>query len=282
MQGYLNLLQKLVNVADAEAIRSDRTGTGTYSLFGEKLVFDLSLGFPLMTTKKMFTRGIIAELLWFLSGSTDEHVLRDQNVNIWREWSSAEQCAKFDRDPGDLGPVYGHTWRNFGATKSLGQYRKDGFDQISWVVNEIKTNPTSRRLIVTGWHPKEAQQVALPPCHTLFQLYVKDKKLSCQLTMRSCDFFLGACFNIASYALLTHMVAQVCGLGVGELHMVFGDVHLYSNHVEQAKEQLSREPLMLPKIVLNKEVTDIFSFTPADFTLVNYTHHPEIKAPIAV
>lgn len=291
MQGYLNLLQKLVNVADAESVRADRTGTGTFSLFSEKIDMDLSSGFPLLTTKKLFTKGIIAELIWFLSGSTDEKVLADQGVKIWAGWATAEQCAKFSRVAGDLGPVYGHQWRNFGAHRvilsnsageELSTVPMKGFDQITWLINEIKTNPTSRRLIVTGWNPKEAQQVALPPCHTLFQFYVKDGKLSCQLYMRSADIFLGVPFNIASYALLTHMIAQVCGLGVGTFHVAFGDVHLYSNHVEQAKLQLSREPRHLPTLKLNPGVIDIFAFAATDIEIDGYDPHPAIKADVSV
>lgn len=280
MQTYLNLLQ---HILDHGGDKGDRTGTGTRSVFGYQMRFDLSQGFPLLTTKKVHLKSIIHELLWFLKGDTDVAYLQQNKVTIWDEWATAEQTARFGRKAGDLGPVYGHQWRNFGATKNAdGAYNSDGFDQISWLINEIKTNPNSRRLIVSGWNPHEAGQVALPPCHTLFQFFVQDGKLSCQLYQRSADVFLGVPFNIASYALLTHMVAQVCGLGVGEFVWTGGDTHLYSNHFEQAKLQLSREPLPLCQLQLNPEIDDIFAFTFDDIAIVNYQSHEAIKADVAV
>ncbi|MDO4223665.1 MAG: thymidylate synthase, partial [Acinetobacter sp.] len=276
MQTYLNLLQ---HILDHGGDKGDRTGTGTRSVFGYQMRFDLSQGFPLLTTKKVHLKSIIHELLWFLKGDTDVAYLQQNKVTIWDEWATAEQTARFGRKAGDLGPVYGHQWRNFGATKNAdGAYNSDGFDQISWLINEIKTNPNSRRLIVSGWNPHEAGQVALPPCHTLFQFFVQDGKLSCQLYQRSADVFLGVPFNIASYALLTHMVAQVCGLGVGEFVWTGGDTHLYSNHFEQAKLQLSREPLPLCQLQLNPEIDDIFAFKFDDIAIVNYQSHEAIKA----
>lgn len=287
MRQYLDLLQLL---KDEGKPKGDRTGTGTYSIFGHQMRFDLSKGFPLLTTKKVHFRSIVVELLWFLKGDTNVKYLQDNNVTIWDEWATAEQTARFGRPEGELGPVYGHQWRNFGeVTESvqLGFQKqthilRKGFDQISWVVNEIKTNPNSRRLIVTGWNPQEAGQVALPPCHTLFQFFVHDGKLSCQLYQRSCDVFLGLPFNISSYALLTHMIAQVCDLQVGDFVWTGGDTHLYANHVEQATLQLGREPLPLCQIKLNPEIKDIFEFKLEDIELVNYQFHPAIKAPVAV
>ncbi|MDR9777797.1 thymidylate synthase, partial [Rhizobium hidalgonense] len=223
------------------------------------------------------------ELLWFLRGDTNVHYLQDNKVSIWNEWSTAEQTARFGRPAGELGPVYGHQWRNFGATKNAdGSYNHDGFDQLKWLVNEIKTNPNSRRLIVSGWNPCEANEVALPPCHTLFQFFVQNGKLSCQLYQRSADIFLGVPFNIASYALLTHMMAQVCDLGVGDFIWTGGDCHLYNNHIEQAKLQLSREPLPLPQLKLNPAINNLFDFKFEDIELINYQHHAAIKADVAV
>ncbi|HEY4713301.1 MAG TPA: thymidylate synthase, partial [Aquirhabdus sp.] len=243
----------------------------------------LQKGFPILTTKRVHFKSVAVELLWFLKGDTNVQYLKDNGVSIWNEWATAEQCARFGRNEGDLGAVYGHQWRNFGATKNPdGTYQKDGFDQISWLINEIKTNPDSRRLIVSGWNPAEAGQVALPPCHTMFQFYVANGKLSCQLYQRSADIFLGVPFNIASYALLTHLIAQVTGLEVGEFVWTGGDSHLYSNHFEQTTLQLSREPLPLPKLKINPAITDLFAFEFADLELEDYQHHPAIKAPVAV
>lgn len=279
-QAYHTLLQDILDNGDD---KGDRTGTGTRSVFGRQVRYDLAQGFPLLTTKKVFLKGIINELLWFLEGKTDNQSLQARGVTIWDEWATAEQCAKFGRKEGDLGPVYGHQWRNFGATKLPdGTYAQNGKDQITWLVNELKKNPNSRRLIITGWNPNEQDQVALPPCHTLFQFYVVRGRLSCQLYQRSGDVFLGVPFNIASYALLTMMVAQVCGLKPGEFIHTFGDVHIYNNHVAQVREQLSREPRTPPTMKLNPEVTDIFSFKYEDFTLEGYDPHPAIKAPVAV
>ena len=280
MKQYLDLL---AHVLDTGATKSDRTGTGTLSVFGYQMRFDLQEGFPLLTTKKLHTRSIFQELLWFLSGDTNVKTLQANGVSIWDEWATAEQCARFGRKEGDLGPVYGHQWRNFGATRHPdGTYQKDGVDQIANLVAGIKKNPDSRRHIVTGWNPKEADQVALPPCHTLFQYYVVDGTLSCQLYQRSADIFLGVPFNIASYALLTHMIAQVCDLEVGEFVHTLGDAHLYSNHLDQAREQLTRSPRPLPQLKLNPAVKDIFAFTYEDIEVLNYDPHPSIRAPIAV
>lgn len=280
MQPYLNLLNL---VLEQGGTKSDRTGTGTHSVFGHQMRFDLNQGFPIVTTKRVHFRSVAIELLWFLRGDTHVQYLQDNKVSIWNEWSTAEQTARFGRPAGELGPVYGHQWRNFGATKNAdGSYNKDGFDQIEWVINEIKTNPDSRRLIVSGWNPCEANEVALPPCHTLFQFFVQDGKLSCQLYQRSADIFLGVPFNIASYALLTHMVAQVCGLGVGDFVWTGGDCHLYSNHIEQAQLQLSREPLPLPQLKLNPAINNLFDFKFEDIELVDYQHHAAIKADVAV
>lgn len=279
MKQYLKLLQ---HILDQGADKGDRTGTGTRSVFGYQMRFDLAKGFPLLTTKKVHMKSITHELLWFLKGETNTDYLSANQVTIWDEWATPEQTARFGRQAGDLGPVYGHQWRNFGATKDNDGYNDDGFDQISWLINEIKTNPNSRRLIVSGWNPSEAAQVALPPCHTLFQFFVVDGKLSCQLYQRSADVFLGVPFNIASYALLTHMIAQVCDLQVGEFVWTGGDTHLYQNHFEQAKLQLSREPLALCTLKLNPAVKDIFEFTFDDIQIVNYHAHPAIKAEVAV
>ena len=263
--------------------KGDRTGTGTLSHFGAQLRFDLADGFPLLTTKKVHFKSIVYELFWFLSGSTHVDYLQENNVRIWNEWATADQTARFNRPAGDLGPIYGHQWRNYGATKREdGSYDNDGVDQITDVIEQIKTNPNSRRLIVSGWNPKEADQVALPPCHTLFQFFVADNKLSCQLYQRSADLFLGVPFNIASYALLTHMVAQVCGLEVGEFVWTGGDCHIYQNHREQVELQLTRSLYELPTLTLNPDIKDIFAFTFDDISVEGYESHPAIKAKVAV
>ena len=280
MKQYLDLMR---HIKDNGTFKGDRTGTGTYSVFGYQMRFNLAEGFPLVTTKKVHLKSIIHELLWFLSGDTNVKYLQDNGVSIWNEWATAEQCARFGRSEGELGPVYGHQWRNFGATKNAdGSFSPDGADQIATLVHDLKHNPNSRRLIVSGWNPQEANQVALPPCHTLFQFYVANGKLSCQLYQRSADVFLGVPFNIASYALLTMMLAQVCDLQLGEFIWTGGDCHLYSNHLEQTELQLSREPLPLPTMRLNPNVKDIFAFKYDDFTLENYQSHAVIKAPVAV
>ena len=279
-QAYLNLLQQVL-IEGTE--KGDRTGTGTLSHFGAQLRFDLASGFPLLTTKKVHFKSIVYELLWFLSGSTHVDYLQKNGVRIWNEWATAEQTARFNRPEGDLGPVYGHQWRNYGASKGEdGSYNSDGVDQITQVIEQIKTNPNSRRLIVSGWNPSEAEQVALPPCHTLFQFFVTDNKLSCQLYQRSADLFLGVPFNIASYALLTHMVAQVCGLEVGEFIWTGGDCHIYQNHREQVELQLTRSLYELPTLTLNPDVKDIFAFTYEDIQVTGYESHPAIKAKVAV
>lgn len=281
MKAYLDLLRTVLENGED---RADRTGVGTRGIFGAQLRFDLSRGFPLVTTKKVHTRSIIQELFWFLGGHTDNAWLRERGVTIWDEWSTAEQCARFGRRAGDLGPIYGHQWRNFGATENAdGTFQNDGVDQISALIDEIRRNPASRRLIVTGWNPAEANRVALPPCHTLFQFHVSGNgRLSCQLYQRSADLFLGVPFNIASYALLTHMIAQVCGLGVGDFVHTFGDAHIYKNHFEQVKLQLSREPRTLPTLRLNPDVKDLFAFRFEDVAIDGYDPHPGIKAPVAI
>jgi len=264
MQQYLNLLQTIL---EAGTFKGDRTGTGTYSIFGHQMRFDLAHGFPLVTTKKCHLKSIIHELLWFLAGDTNIQYLQNNGVRIWNEWADAN---------GDLGPVYGRQWR---AWKTA-----DGttIDQLKNVLQEIKQNPNSRRLIVNSWNVGELDKMALPPCHTMYQFYVADNKLSCQLYQRSADVFLGVPFNIASYALLTMMVAQVSGLELGAFVHTLGDAHLYSNHLEQAQEQLKRKPYPLPIMRINSKVKDLFKFTYADFTLENYQFHPAIKAPIAI
>ncbi len=278
MRQYLDLLQRIL---DEGTPREDRTGTGTLSVFGHQMRFDLAAGFPLLTTKKLHTTSIIHELLWFLSGSTHVGPLQEKGVRIWNEWATAEQCARFGREEGDLGPIYGHQWRNFGATpKPGGGFENDGVDQIARLVAELKKNPSSRRLIVTGWNPEEADQVALPPCHTLFQFYVAQSKLSCQLYQRSADVFLGVPFNIASYALLTMMLARVAGLGLGDFVHTLGDAHLYKNHLERL--QLTREPRPLPKMVVDPSIKDIFEFRFEHFRLEGYDPHPHIKAEVSV
>ena len=279
-QAYLDLLQHVLTHGTE---KGDRTGTGTLSHFGAQLRFDLADGFPLLTTKKVHFKSVVYELFWFLSGSTHVDYLQENNVRIWNEWATAEQTARFNRPAGDLGPIYGHQWRNYGATKREdGSYENDGVDQITQVIEQIKNNPNSRRLIVSGWNPAEAEQVALPPCHTLFQFFVADNKLSCQLYQRSADLFLGVPFNIASYALLTHMVAQVCGLEVGEFVWTGGDCHIYQNHREQVELQLTRELYSLPTLTLNPDVTDIFAFNYDDISIDGYESHPAIKAKVAV
>jgi thymidylate synthase len=276
---YLDLLR---HVLDHGKERSDRTGVGTRGVFGWQMRFDLRQGFPLLTTKKLHTKSIVYELLWFLAGRTDNQWLNERGVTIWDEWADAESCARFGRQAGDLGPVYGHQWRNFGATRLPdGTYAKDGKDQVAWLLAELARNPRSRRLIVSGWNPQEADQVALPPCHTLFQFYVQDGELSCQLYQRSADIFLGVPFNIASYALLTHLIAQVAGLRAGDFVHTLGDAHLYSNHLEQARLQLTREPRALPQLQLNPAVTDLFAFRYEDIAISGYDPHPGIKAMVA-
>ena len=280
MKSYLSLLSL---VLEEGVHRDDRTGTGTRSVFGHQLRFDLSEGFPLLTTKKVHLKSIIHELLWFLSGETHVEPLKEKGVRIWNEWATAEKTAQIGREEGDLGPIYGHQWRNFGASQDEnGQFRNDGVDQIRNALDLIRNNPHSRRIIVSGWNPKEANQVALPPCHTLFQFYVQNGTLSCQLYQRSADIFLGVPFNIASYALLTMMMAQVCGLEPGDFVHSFGDVHLYNNHVEQARLQLSRAPRAAPKMMINPEVRDLFAFSFSDFQLVDYNPHPRIRAKVSV
>lgn len=261
---YLELLERIRREG---VFKSDRTGTGTTSVFGHQIRFDLSQGFPLVTTKKLHTRSIFVELLWFLRGDTNIRYLKDNKVSIWDEWADAN---------GDLGPVYGKQWRSWAAP--------DGrvIDQITQVVNMIRSNPDSRRLIVSAWNPADVDQMALPPCHCLFQFYVAEGRLSCQLYQRSADAFLGVPFNIASYALLTHMMAQVTGLLPGDFVHTFGDAHLYSNHMEQTELQLSRQPMTLPKLVLNPDVTDLFAFTMDDIQVEDYQSHPHISAPVAV
>lgn len=264
MRQYLDLCQRIL---DEGVTKEDRTGTGTISVFGHQMRFDLSEGFPLVTTKKLHTKSIIHELLWFLSGDTNVRYLQENGVRIWNEWAD---------ENGDLGPVYGKQWRSFAG--------RDGktVDQIQWVVDEIKKNPDSRRLIVSAWNPAELDEMALPPCHLLFQFYVANGKLSCQLYQRSADTFLGVPFNIASYALLTQMMAHVTGLEPGEFVHTLGDAHLYLNHIEQVKLQLSRDPKPLPKLVLNPQVTSIFDFTFEDIEIVGYEAHPHIKGEVAV
>jgi thymidylate synthase len=279
-RAYLELLN---DVLERGKPRADRTGTGTRSLFGGQLRFDLRSSFPLLTTKKVHLKSIIHELLWFVQGETNVAPLKAVGVSIWDEWATAEQTARFGRKEGDLGPVYGHQWRNFGASKNPdGSYAKDGVDQLARLVRDIRESPMSRRLLVTGWNPREADQVALPPCHTLFQFYVQDKELSCHLYQRSGDVFLGVPFNIASYALFTLMIAQATGLKGGDFVHSFGDVHLYNNHVDQAREQLSRTPRAFPTMTLNPERRSLFDFRFEDFVLENYDPHPAIKAPVAV
>lgn len=264
MQVYLDLLR---HVRDHGVRKDDRTGTGTLSVFGYQMRFDLGAGFPAVTTKKLHLRSIIHELLWFLRGETNIAYLREHGVTIWDEWADAE---------GELGPIYGYQWRSWPAPDGR------NIDQISQVIEQIRRKPDSRRLIVSAWNVADIERMALPPCHTLFQFYVADGKLSCQLYQRSADLFLGVPFNIASYALLTLMVAQVTGLQPGEFIHTFGDAHLYLNHLEQVEEQLSRTPYLLPQMRLTPGISSIFDFRSEDFRLENYQCHPAIKAPIAV
>ncbi len=264
MKVYLNLLKE---VLDNGFTKSDRTGTGTRSIFGYQMRFNLAEGFPLLTTKKLHFHSIVHELLWFLSGNTNVRYLQENNVRIWNEWADAD---------GNLGPVYGSQWRSWGTPDG------GAIDQISQVVASIRNNPDSRRHIVSAWNVGDLDKMALPPCHILFQFYVADGKLSCQLYQRSADIFLGVPFNIASYALLTHMMAQVTGLQAGEFVHTLGDAHLYLNHLDQAKLQLERSPLALPQLKLNDSIQSLFDFTYQDIELLHYEAHPHIKAPIAV
>ena len=264
MRNYLDLMADILATG---ASKTDRTGTGTLSVFGRQLRFDLSQGFPLVTTKKLHLRSIIYELLWFLNGDTNVKYLRDNGVTIWDEWAD---------ENGELGPVYGHQWRSWPAPNG------QTIDQISQVINQIKTKPDSRRHIVTAWNPAEVDKMALPPCHAMFQFYVANNKLSCQLYQRSADYFLGVPFNIASYALLTHMFAQQCDLEPGDFVWTGGDVHLYTNHLDQARLQLVREPFPLPKLNILRKPESIFDYRFEDFQIEGYQSHPTIKAPIAV
>jgi thymidylate synthase len=281
MRQYHDLLR---HILDQGTRHEDRTGTGTISAFGYQTRFDLREGFPIITTKKVPFRWVAEELFWFLSGSTDEADLRTRGVDIWEEWATAEQTARFGRAAGDLGPVYGYLWRSFG-----GDYPKtNGVDQIARLINEIETNPNSRRLIVSGWDPRVCDEVALPPCHTLFQFKVENgRTLHCQLYQRSADAFLGVPFNISSYALLTHLIAHVCGLQVGDFIHTFGDLHIYSNHLEQVDELLSREPMKLPELefvnsVDLKGLDGLLKFKFEDLKLNNYQSWGKIAAPVAV
>jgi thymidylate synthase len=264
MKQYLDLMQKVLSEGQR---KSDRTGTGTLSIFGHQMKFDLTEGFPLVTTKKVHLKSIIHELIWFLQGSTNISYLKENGVSIWDEWAD---------ENGDLGPVYGAQWRSWpdGNNGSI--------DQIQNLINSINQNPDSRRHIVSAWNPAEVDNMALPPCHSLFQFYVANDELSCQLYQRSADIFLGVPFNIASYALLTHMIAQVCNLKAGTFVHTLGDAHLYTNHLEQAKLQLSRDLIALPELKINPKIKDLFDFKFEDFEIINYESHPSISAPIAV
>ena len=264
MQAYLDLLQRILNEGHK---KSDRTGTGTLSVFGHQMRFDLSEGFPCLTTKKLHLKSIIHELLWFVAGDTNIKYLKENGVRIWDEWAD---------ENGELGPVYGHQWRSWPTPSG------ETIDQISNLLNGLKNNPDSRRHIVCAWNVSDVDKMALPPCHCLFQFYVADNKLSCQLYQRSADAFLGVPFNIASYALLTMMMAQVLDLELGDFVHTFGDVHLYLNHLDQAKLQLEREPRALPKMVINPDVKDLFAFKFDDFRLEDYDPHPHIKAQVSV
>ena len=264
MRQYLDLMAKVFHQG---TFKEDRTGTGTHSLFGAQLRFDLNNGFPLLTTKKLHLKSIIHELLWFLSGDTNVKYLNKNGVRIWDEWAD---------DNGNLGPVYGHQWRSWPTPDGR------SVDQISELINQIKINPDSRRLLVCSWNVGEIENMALPPCHCLFQFYVADGRLSCQLYQRSADLFLGVPFNIASYSLLTMMIAQVCGLQLGDFVHTFGDVHIYSNHREQCKLQLSRNPKSLPEMKINKKINDLFSFCYDDFELIGYEFEPHISAKVAI
>lgn len=267
MKQYLELLE---DILENGVQKDDRTGTGTRSLFGRQLRFDLREGFPLLTTKKLHFKSIVHELLWFLSGSTNVKDLHKHNVTIWDEWA--------DED-GSLGKIYGKQWIAFGGDEDRGI---PGINQIEWVINEIKTNPNSRRLVVSAWNPVDLPEMALAPCHALFQFYVNDNKLSCQLYQRSCDYLLGAPFNISSYSLLTMMVAQQCDLEPGDFVYTVGDVHLYNNHIEQARLQLTREPRPLPKLMIKRQPPTIFDYRYEDFEVLDYSPHPRIRAPIAI
>ena len=264
MQQYLDLLNRAYQQG---IVKTDRTGTGTKAVFGHQMRFNLANGFPLVTTKKLHLKSIIHELIWFLTGDTNTKYLTENGVSIWDEWAD---------ENGDLGPVYGAQWRSWP--------KADGstVDQITWLLNEIKQRPDSRRLVVSAWNPAQLDDMALAPCHCLFQFYVADNKLSCQLYQRSGDIFLGVPFNIASYALLTHMIAQVTGLEVGDFVHTLGDAHLYSNHIDQTELQLTREPRPLPQVILNPDVTDLFAFRFQDITIEGYEPHPHIKAPVAI
>lgn len=264
MKQYLDLLQEVLEKGN---LKEDRTGTGTKSIFGYQMRFNLQEGFPMVTTKKLHLRSIIHELLWFLQGNTNIDYLHQNKVTIWDEWAD---------ENGDLGPIYGKQWRSWGTQEG------GTIDQISDLIQQIKTNPNSRRLLVCAWNVGEIDKMALPPCHILFQFYVANGKLSCQLYQRSADIFLGVPFNIASYALLTHMIAQVCNLEVGEFVHTIGDAHIYTNHFEQANLQLTRKPYLLPQLKLNKDIKNIFDFKYEDIEILNYQSHPTIKAPIAV
>ena len=264
MKQYLDLMR---HVRDQGTVKGDRTGTGTVSVFGYQMRFDLSKGFPMITTKKLHLKSIVHELLWLLAGDTNIKYLQENGVRIWDDWAD---------EAGDLGPVYGHQWRSWPTPGG------ETVDQITHLVEMIKNNPDSRRLIVSAWNVADVDHMALPPCHCLFQFYVADGKLSCQLYQRSADIFLGVPFNIASYALLTQMLAQVCGLEAGEFIHTFGDAHLYSNHMEQVETQLSREPMALPTMKINPDKMDIFDFTFEDFELVDYQSHPHIAGKVAV
>jgi len=264
MKQYLDLLK---HIRDNGVVKQDRTGIGTKSIFGYQMRFDLQQGFPLLTTKKVHLKSIIYELLWFISGDTNIKYLKEHGVSIWDEWADTN---------GDLGPVYGHQWRSWPTPDGK------SIDQLANVIDTIKNNPDSRRILVSAWNPGEVDKMALPPCHCLFQFYVAEGKLSCQLYQRSADTFLGVPFNIASYSLLTMMIAQVCGLQPGEFIHTTGDTHLYLNHIEQVNLQLSREPRALPKMIINPEVNDLFSFKYEDFRLEDYEPWPKIKAPVAV
>lgn len=281
MRQYQDLLRHILATG---ARHQDRTGVGTISTFGYQTRFDLRKGFPIVTTKRVPFRWVCEELLWFLSGDTNEANLQTRGVDIWAEWADAAHTQKFNRAAGDLGPIYGYLWRSFG-----GDYpEKNGFDQIAWLVNEIQTNPNSRRLIVSGWNPQQAQQVELAPCHTLFQFKVENERiLHCQLYQRSADAFLGVPFNISSYALLTHLIAHVCGLEVGDFVHSFGDLHIYSNHLNQVEEILKREPLPLPKLeFVNAEnlkgFDGLLNFKYENLKLAGYQSHGKIAAPVAV
>jgi thymidylate synthase len=295
-------LQLLEDILDNGINKGDRTGTGTRSLFGRQIRFDLAEGFPLLTTKKLPFRWIAEELLWFLSGSTDEKDLRARGVDIWKEWATEEQCGRFGRREGDLGPVYGHQWRNFGATPEWGEdgaggdWEADGVDQIANAIGLLQNSPDSRRIIVSGWNPREATDVALPPCHTLFQFethidLLETRRLSCHMYQRSADVFLGVPWNVASYALLVHMFARVLDYQVGELIISFGDVHIYQNHIEQVHEQLLREASLSPTLTIPELPLPASNATPLDQLLAlryedlrlhDYNPQPKIAAPVAI